>query len=81
MKQPICLTCWMEEHPQQFATLNPNREHRVHSCHKCGFLTSAGLTHDAEQRARDDSAWKIFKLAFLLWVVPALILYLKARTR
>lgn len=31
------------------------------------------------KREEDNSAWLMFKLAFLLWVIPQLIIYLSFR--
>lgn len=79
MKKPICLVCWCNRHPQQFAHIDNSREVKVESCHVCGFKTQAGVFEDSEAEAREQSAWLLFRLAFMMLVIPALILYLRSR--
>lgn len=69
-KQHICLVCWMTQHPGQSTRLGADKH--PHTCYRCGNLTQAGLT----ETVVDGTTKDLFQWAFLLLVVPALLIYL-----
>lgn len=68
-EQPICLVCWMNQHPGQSTKVG--QDNRPRSCYRCGKLTQAGLTDDVSGSTLD-----LFKAAFLILVLPVLLIYL-----
>jgi len=68
-EQPICLMCWINQHPGQSTKVGQDASPRA--CYRCGNLTQAGLTDDVPGSTLD-----LFKAAFLILVLPALLIYL-----
>lgn len=77
---PVCIPCWMTHNKGKVCNLPRQDGPRVeHKCHFCGFLTAAGKTARLPDTKED--AWKLFKAAIFILVLPLLIIYLKDRMR